>query len=436
MSIENSEPSTSSIPRRPRVVVVGGGFGGVEATKALARAPVDVTLIDRRNYHLFQPLLYQIATAVLPPSVVAWPIRSIFAGQPNVEVVMLEIDRIDCDRGLVAGGSVTVPFDYLVVATGATHAYFGHDAWASFAPGLKTVSDAGRIRERLLRAFEQAELIDDPVARARLMTAVVVGGGATGVEMAGAIAELTRSSFVNEFRRVDPRKSRTILIEAGPRILPAFQEPLAELAHRSLEKLGVEVYVKLAVTECDSLGVSAGDKRFDAETVVWAAGVKASPAAAWLGAAADGVGRVKVDEYLSVPDAPHVFVIGDTASLAMPDGKPVPGVAPAAKQMGTYVGHRIAELVAGKGNLPPFRYHHQGDLATIGRSSAIVSMGKLKLSGMIGWLTWCLAHIFFLIGFRSRIIVSITWIWNFFTMKRGARIIEEGELSGHDSKGM
>ena len=436
MSIENSKPSTPSFTRRPRVIVVGGGFGGVEAAKILARAPVDVTLIDRRNYHLFQPLLYQIATAVLPPSVVAWPIRSIFAGRPNVEVVMLEIDRIDCERGLVAGGPVTVPFDYLVVATGATHAYFGHDSWAFFAPGLKTVSDADKIRERLLRAFERAELIDDPTARARLMTAVVVGGGATGVEMAGAIAELTRSSFVNEFRRADPRKSRTILIEAGPRILPAFQEPLAVLARRSLEKLGVEVYVNLAVTECDGSGVSAGDKRFDAETVVWAAGVKASPAATWLTAAADRVGRVKVDEYLSVPGAPHIFVIGDTASIVMPDGKPVPGVAPAAKQMGTYVGQRIADLVAGKGNLPPFRYHHQGDLATIGRSSAIVSMGRLKLSGMAGWLTWCLAHIFFLIGFRSRLIVSITWIWNFFTMRRGARIIEDGELGSHDSNGM
>ena len=430
MSIENNKPSALNVARRPKVVVVGAGFGGLEAAKALARATVDVTVIDRRNFHLFQPLLYQVATAVLPPSEIAWPIRSVFAGRSNVEVVMLDIDRIDIEGGFVAGGAITVSFDYLVVATGATHAYFGHDTWASFAPGLKTVADAQKIRERLLRAFERAELTDDPAVRARLMTAVVVGGGATGVEMAGAIAELTRGSFVHEFRRVDPRMSRIILIEAGSRILPGFQERLASVAHQSLEKLGVEVYTDLPVTECDASGVSAGARRFDAETVVWAAGVKASPAATWLKADADGVGRVKVDEALSLPGASHIFVIGDTATIAMPDGKSVPGVAPAAKQMGIYVGRRIAKQVAGKGNLPPFRYRHQGDLATIGRSSAIVSLGRLKLSGLVGWLAWCFVHILFLIDFRSRIIVSINWMWSFFTMRRGARIIVDG---GHVS---
>jgi len=430
MSIENNRPSTSNVARRPKVVVVGAGFGGLEAAKVLARAPVDVTVIDRRNFHLFQPLLYQVATAVLPASEIAWPIRSVFAGRSNVEVVMLEIDRIDIERGFVAGGAVTISFDYLVVATGATHAYFGHETWAPFAPGLKTVADAQKIRERLLRAFERAELIDDPAGRARLMTIVVVGGGATGVEMAGAIAELTRGSFAHEFRRADPRTSRIILIEAGSRILPDFQERLASVARKSLEKLGVEVCTNLPVTECDASGVSAGTRRFDAETVVWAAGVKASPAATWLKAEADHVGRVKVEDVLSLPGASHIFVIGDTATIAMQSGKSVPGVAPAAKQMGIYVGQRIADLVAGKVNLPSFRYRHQGDLATIGRSSAIVSLGRLKLSGLLGWLGWCFVHILFLIDFRSRLIVSINWIWSFFTMRRGARIIVDG---GHAS---
>jgi len=408
---------------RPKVVIIGAGFGGIEAAKSLKRVPVDVTLIDRVNHHCFQPLLYQVATAALSPADVAWPIRHIFRSQENTTVLMAEVSAIDTQKKVVHAGGIDVAYDYLVVATGATHSYFGHDEWADAAPGLKRIEDATRIRRHILIAFERAELTSDPAERARLLTFAIVGGGATGVEMAGAISEVARQSLAKDFRHIDPTTARIVLIEAGPRIMPAFPENLSDYVTRTLEKKGVEVMTSTRVMSCDARGVDLEHGRLDAGAIIWAAGVVASPAARWLGGEADRAGRVKVNADLSVPDHPEIFVIGDTATVTDQPG--IPGIAPAAKQMGAYVGRLIAARVAGRPSPPPFRYHHLGDLATIGRHAAVVKLGWLELTGFLGWLFWSLVHIYFLIGVRDRFIVAFTWLWDYLTFQRGARLITQ-----------
>ena len=422
---ECGSPCAPTTSGRPRVVVVGAGFGGLETVRALAKAPVDVTLVDRRNVHLFQPLLYQVATAALSPGDIAWPIRSIFARQENVTTLMMDVTAIDTSARTVSGGTTTLDYDYLVLATGATHAYFGHDDWARFALGLKPIDDALTLRGRMLSAFERAELAQTLADRRRELTVVVVGGGTTGVEMAGAIAELAHKTLASEFRRIDPAQTRIVLVEAGARVLAAFPEALASVAARSLSAIGVEVRTGVAVTDCDANGVVAGGERIPAATVVWAAGVQASPAAGWLGADHDRAGRVKVAPDQALPCHSGVFVIGDTATIADADGHLIPGVAPAAKQMGTYVCKRIAAEIKGRGAPGPFAYKNQGDLATIGRKSAIVSLRRLHLTGFIGWVFWCFVHILFLVGFRSRVAVAFDWFWDFITYQRGVRLITD-----------
>lgn len=412
-------------PARPKVVIVGAGFGGLEAAKALARAQVDVTVIDRQNHHCFQPLLYQVATASLSPGDIAWPVRAILARQANARVVMAEVTGVDlAGRSVLTGSTAPIPYDVLVLATGATHSYFGHDEWAAVAPGLKMLEDATNIRRRFLLAFEQAEVTEDAKARQRLLTFVIIGGGATGVELAGAMAEIARKSLARDFRSFDPRMSRIILIEAGPRILPAFPEPASQYARQSLERMGVEVMTGQMVTSCDANGIRTADgMQIEASTIVWAAGVKASPAASWIGAKGDRAGRIEVNDDLTVPDHPEVFAIGDVASVRNPDGRAVPGIAPGAKQMGKYVGRVIAARIAGKPAPGRFAYRHIGDLATIGRKSAIVSIGKFRLTGFIAWLFWSVVHIYFLIGIRNRVSVALDWLWDYVTFQRGARLI-------------
>jgi NADH dehydrogenase len=418
--------ATSAATSGPKVVIVGAGFGGLEAARALAGAPARVTVIDRENHHTFQPLLYQIATAALSPADVAWPIRHILQRQDNATVIMAAVQGINVEARLVHTDSIRVPYDFLVVATGATHSYFGHDEWAAFAPGLKRIEDAIRIRRRFLTAFEQAELTEEPSARERFLTFVIVGGGPTGVEMAGAMAEVARQTLAADFRRSDPRSSRILLVEAGPRLLPVFPEKLSDYARRALERMGVEVRTEAPVTLCDADGVVLeGGQRIPAATVIWAAGVVASPVATWLGAAHDRAGRVKVELDLSVPGRPEIFVVGDAVSVRDPAGNPVPGIAPAAKQMGAYVGKRIRSRIAGEPPSPPFRYVHHGDLATIGRRSAVVNLRRLRLKGVAGWLFWSVAHIYFLIGLRNRFVVAFNWFWDYVTFQRGARLITQ-----------
>jgi NADH dehydrogenase len=417
-----SDPPMSQ--QRPHVVIVGAGFGGLSAATALARAPVDVTVIDRQNHHCFQPLLYQVATAALSPAEIAWPIRAILRHQRNATVLMAEVTGIDTANRQVQTTSAAIPYDQLVVATGATHSYFGHDDWAQFAPGLKRIEDATRIRRSILLAFERAELTNDEAERSRLLTFVIIGAGATGVEMAGAIAEIARYTIAMDFRRIDPRTAQIILIEAGPRVLPALSDDLSKYASESLIKMGVDVRADTRVTGCDERGVDLANGRIDAGTIIWAAGVVASPAARWLNAEHDRAGRVLVKNDLSVPGHPNVFVIGDSATVNDESGKPVPGVAPAAKQMGAYVGKLIAARITGQ-SLPPFRYRHAGDLATIGRRAAVVSIGKVHLKGFLGWLFWGVVHIYFLIGLRRRFVVAINWLWDYLTFQRGARLITE-----------
>jgi NADH dehydrogenase len=411
-------------PQRPKVVIVGAGFGGIEAATALSRVAVDVILLDRQNHHCFQPLLYQVATAALSPAEIAWPIRHMLRQQRNATVFMTEAEAVDLTGRFVETSAGPISYDYLVVATGATHSYFGHDDWAKFAPGLKRIEDATRIRRSILLAFEQAELAGNDAERQRLLTFVIVGGGATGVEMAGAIAEIARQTLANDFRRIDPRNSRIILLEAGPRVIPTLPEDLSQYAERALTRMGVDVRTSTRVIGCDACGVDADHGRIDASTIIWAAGVVASPAASWLGAAHDRAGRVLVRPDLSVPDHPEVFVIGDAAAIHGDDGEPVPGVAPAAKQMGNYVGRLIGARLAGK-SLPAFRYRNLGELATIGRRAAVVKFGRLHLKGFIGWLFWSFAHIYFLIGVKNRFIVAFTWLWDYLTFQRGARLITE-----------
>jgi NADH dehydrogenase len=414
--------------QRPHVVIVGAGFGGLEAAKTLGRAPVAITLLDRQNYHCFQPLLYQVATAALSPAEVAWPIRHILRRQQNATVLMAEVNGIDAAARLVKTAAGDFPFDFLVVATGARESYFGHDEWIAFAPGLKRIEDATRIRRSLLSAFEQAELARDEAQRRRFLTFVVIGGGPTGVEMAGAIAEIARQTLARDFRQIDPRTARIVLIEAGPRLLPNFSVQHSNYARDALTAMGVDVMTSSPVIGCDARGVDLkgglDNGRIDAGAVIWAAGVTASPAAQWLAAEHDRAGRVIVGPDLSLPGQQNIFVIGDTASVLGADGDPVPGLAPAAKQMGNYVGRLIAARIAGR-SLPPFHYRNQGILATIGRRAAVVELGPIRLKGFIGWLFWSVVHIYFLIGLRNRFVVAVTWMWGYITFQRGARLITE-----------
>jgi NADH dehydrogenase len=409
--------------QRPRVVIAGAGFGGLQATKGLAKAAVDVTLIDAQNHHCFQPLLYQVATAALSPADVAWPIRAILRKQQNARVIMARVTSVDVQARRVRTTEIDLDYDYLVLATGATHSYFGHDDWEVYAPGLKHIADATEIRRRFLIAFERAEVIEDDAERQRLLTFVIVGGGATGVEMAGAIAEVARRTLRHDFREIDPRRSRIVLIEAGPGLLPAFAPALSDYAARSLRSMGVEVELGRMVTGCDARGVTLKDGRIDAATVIWAAGVVASPAANWIDAEHDRAGRIRVNPDLSVPGRPEIFVVGDTASVIGRDGRPVPGIAPAAKQMGSYVAKVIAARVQGAEPPGPFHYHHAGDLATIGRKSAVVQLGAFRLTGFLGWVFWSVVHIYFLIGIRNRFVVALNWLWSYLTFQRGARLI-------------
>jgi NADH dehydrogenase len=408
-------------PGNPHVLVLGGGFGGLWATRALASAPVRITLVDRTNHHLFQPLLYQVATAGLSAPDIAAPLRHILRRQANVTVRLDEALSIDLDarRVTLAGGELG--YDFLLVATGATHAYFGHDDWARHAPGLKTLEDALAIRSRVLSAFEAAERETDPQARRRWLEFVVIGGGPTGVELAGTLAEIARHTLPREFRRADVRSARVHLVEAGPRVLASMPPVLSEKTRLQLRKLGVEVHTGQAVTAIDADGVTMGGLRIESRTVLWAAGVAASPLGQQLGVATDRAGRVPVAADLSLPGHPEVFVVGDLASVAQ-DGKPVPGVAPAAKQMGSHVAGVIRSRLRGAA-ARPFRYRDFGNLATIGRMAAVVHYGKLKLSGLLAWWFWLVAHLFFLIGFRNRIIVLVNWAWSYWTYQRHARII-------------
>ncbi len=410
-------------PSRPRVVIVGAGFGGLAAAMELRKAPVDVTIIDRRNYHLFQPLLYQVATAGLSPADIAMPIRSIVRHQRNTTVLLGRVTGVDKAAREVLIGERRVPYDYLVVATGARHSYLGNDEWEPFAPGLKKIDDATAIRGRILEAFELAELEPDPVKQRPLQNFVVVGGGPTGVEMAGAIAELSKNALAADFRNIDPRAARVILIEAGPRVLPSFPERLSDAARRSLERLGVDVRLGHPVSHCDRNGVVVASERIEARTIIWAAGVIASPASRWLEADRDRVGRVNVRENLSLPGHQEIFVIGDTALALDSEGKPLPGIAAVAKQQGRYIAHLIRRRVCDRGELSAFHYRHYGSLATIGRTAAVASIGRLHLSGWLAWMLWSLIHIYFLIGVRNRISVLVTWIWAYLTFQRGSRLI-------------
>ena len=412
---------------RPSVVIVGGGFGGLAAARALARAPVEVVLVDRTNHHLFQPLLYQVATAGLAPGDIASPIRQVLRAQKNATVLLAEATGVDPGARRVAleiagRGRVELAYDFLIVATGVAQSYFGHDEFARFAPGLKTLDDATAVRGEILGAFERAEAQENPAARRDLLTIVLVGAGPTGVEMAGAIAELARATLAEDFRRVDPSSARVVLVEAGARILPTFHESLARRAHARLESMGVEIRVAQPVAAVDERGVLVGGERIEAGVVLWTAGVKPSPAAAWLGAATDRAGRVLVEPDLSVPGRPEVFVVGDVAAK-LQDGAPLPGVAQVAIQGGRYVGRVVARRLAGRPAPPPFRYRDKGNLAVVGRDFAVLERGGLRLSGWLAWALWATIHITYLALFNNRLLVFTQWVWSYLTWQRGSRLI-------------
>lgn len=417
-----------SATQRPHVLVLGGGFAGLAVARGLRRAPVRVTLLDQRNHHLFQPLLYQVATAALSAADIAYPIRAVLRQQRNARVLMGEAVRIDLTAQTVELRDGTLSFDYLVVATGATHSYFGNDQWAEFAPGLKCIDDALEIRRRILFAYEAAEREADPAIQREWLTFAVVGGGPTGVELAGALAEIGRFTVAKDFRSIDPTAVRVLLIEVQDRVLPPYPEVLSEKARRQLEALGVEVRTGAQVTAIDARGLEIGGERVAARTVLWAAGVAASPLARSLGAPLDRAGRVEVRPDLCLPEHPNVFVIGDLMALSCA-GKPVPGVAPAAVQAGKHTAKNLARRVAGQVTLP-FRYVDKGSLATVGRSAAVAHVGRLRFAGFFAWVFWWLVHILFLIGFRNRFVVLFGWAWSYLTFQRGARLItgETGEM--------
>jgi NADH dehydrogenase len=428
------QPNPTGIPV-PHVVIVGGGFGGLTAGKAMRRLPVRVTLVDRTNHHLFQPLLYQVAMAGLSPADIAAPIRSILSRQANVTVLLGEATGVNSERHTLVLRDGELNFDYLLLATGGRTSYFGHDDWAKFAPGLKSLDDAIEIRRRVLMAFEAAERESDPARRRELLRFVVVGGGPTGVELAGAIAELARHVLARDFRSINPRSAEILLLEAGPRILPSFTHDLAISAERQLARLGVTTRVNAAVTRIDERGVWLGDELFASTTVIWGAGVRATPFTERLGVPLDRAGRVLVEPDLSLPGHANVFAIGDMVNFSHQDGKPLPGVSPVAMQMGRHVARNIERDLRG---LPrePFRYVDKGSLATIGRKAAIAQVGRWKLNGFPAWVIWLIVHIYFLIGFRNRLAVLFNWAWSYFTYQRGARLITGTSLEkSEDDKG-
>ena len=414
--------------RELHVVVVGAGFGGLQLIHDLRNVRARITLIDQRNHHLFQPLLYQVATTILATSEIAWPIRHLFRDRKEVTTLLGTVTDVDTERRQVQlENGAEISYDMLVLATGARHAYFGNDQWETLAPGLKALEDATTIRRRLLQAFERAERETDEAKRKALLTFAIVGGGPTGVELAGIIAELAKQTIWPEFRNIDTRQARVMLLEAGPRILAAFPEDLSDYALKALEKLGVEVRLGTPVRDITAEGVTVGEEFVPCRTAIWAAGVAASPAATWLNAESDRAGRVKVLSNLNVPGHDDIFVIGDTALVEGEDGKPVPGIAPAAKQQGAYVARVIRSRIEGKTPPMPFRYRHQGNLATIGRGAAVVDMGRFKLTGLIAWWFWGIAHIFFLIGTRSRAAVAWSWLWTYISGQHSARLITQGK---------
>jgi NADH dehydrogenase len=416
-------PRTDGRRQQPRVIIIGGGFAGLWAVRALKRAPVDILLIDRYNHHTFQPLLYQVATAGLAAPSIAAPLRHILREQRNVTVELGTVERIDVEAREVFVGERAHGYDFLLVATGVSHAYFGHDDWAAWAPGLKTLGDALKIRARILTAFEDAESCIDALQAQQYLTFVIVGGGPTGVELAGTLAEIARHTLQREFRRIDPTTARVILVEAGPRVLPAFTEELSQSARRQLERLGVIVRTGAPITHVDANGVKIGAENIAARTVLWAAGVTASPLARALGVPLDRSGRVPVEPDLSISGHPEIFVAGDLASFSSSKGS-VPGIAPAAKQMGRHVARNIESRLADR-NTTRFHYRHHGLLATIGRMAAVVDLGRLRFSGAVAWWFWLLAHVYFLIGFRNRVMVLIDWAGAYWTYHRGARIVTE-----------
>ncbi|MDG3008069.1 NAD(P)/FAD-dependent oxidoreductase [Paludisphaera mucosa] len=404
-----------------RIAVIGAGFGGLAAIQGLKKAPACVSVIDRQNHHLFQPLLYQVATASLNPSDIAAPIRRVVRSQTNTEILLADVTAIDVDRRVVVLADGEVPYHYLVLAAGATHSYFGHPEWEEHAPGLKSVVDALEIRRRVLLAFEVAERETDEALRQEWLTFVLVGGGPTGVELAGTLRDVARMTLAKDFAHIDPSTARVILIEGSPRVLAAYDPKLSESAKRQLEDLGVEVRTGLHVTHIDGCGVMIGDERIPARTVLWAAGVAASPLGKTLGVPLDRAGRIMVQPDLSIPGHPEVFVVGDLAHLDQ-DGQPIPGVAPAATQMGKHTAKNILRALAGKPSLP-FRYVDKGSMATIGRGAAVAQVGRLRISGRLAWLMWLFVHILFLVGFRNRMLVIIQWAWSYLSYDRGARLI-------------
>lgn len=413
----------------PSVVIVGAGFGGLSAAKALKNCASHVTVVDKCNHHLFQPLLYQVATAGLSPADIAVPVRSILKRQQNIEVMMATVTGINPVEQMVQiENHPPIPYDYLIVATGARHSYFGKDTWEQFAPGLKTIEDALLMRRKILLNFEMAEVENDPTKRKELLTFVIVGGGPTGVELAGAIGELAHYALRAEFRHINPHATQIMLIEAGPRILASFPESMSSKAKAKLEKLGVIVKAGVRVENIDANGVTIGGQVIRAKTVLWAAGVVASPAGKWLNAKMDNAGRVIVEKDLTVPGYPNIFVVGDTAR-AEQDGKVLPGVSPVAMQQGRYAAKKIVALCEGTDHKVPFHYFDKGNLATIGRTFAIADLGKIKLTGLMAWLLWVFVHIYYLIEFRAKFVVMLEWAWNYVTFKKGARLIT---LSGPD----
>jgi NADH dehydrogenase len=427
--VNTSEQSSPTSASRPCIVVIGAGFGGLFTVRGLARVDADIILVDQNNYHLFQPLLYQVATAGLAPSDIAWPIRGILSRQQNVTVLLHRVVDIDTLNRQVVVEDRRIDYDYLVVATGVRHSYFGNGGWEQQAPGLKNIEDATAMRRRLLLAFERAEMTQDPEERRRLLNFVVIGGGPTGVELAGAIAELARKTLAADFRRIDPGSAHVLLLEAGPRILPALCEELSAYSLKALNKLGVEVRCGHAVSDCNADGVVVDGQQISAATLLWAAGIAASPAGNWLGAQVDRAGRVLVARDLSVPGLDNIYAIGDTAAVFDDTGNLVPGIAPAAKQQGRYVATAIAAHIAASALPGPFVYRHAGNLATVGRKSAVIEFPRLRLQGFIAWWIWGIAHIYFLIGLRSPVLIAMNWLWQYLTYRRGARLI-----TGRDRK--